>query len=50
VPDLTVGNGVVHLLGKFFGVIAGIEQTIILPYQFVARVLADIAKSVWTPE
>jgi hypothetical protein len=36
-PDLPSRDGVVHLLEKFFGVVARVQDAVILPDQFDLR-------------
>ena len=41
VPNFSVGNGVIHLLKKFFGVVTGVEDAVILADQFLLRIMTD---------
>src|SRR6266404_3978408 len=41
VPNFSVGNGVIHLLKKFFGVVTGVEDAVILADQFILRIMTD---------
>ena len=45
-PDLPLGDGVVHLLEKFFWVVAGVEDAVILADQFIPGILTDGAELV----
>src|SRR6266567_592241 len=44
VPNFPICDGVVHLLEKFFRVVAGVENPVVLADQFVLRVLANSAE------
>jgi hypothetical protein len=46
VPHFAVSNGVVHLLEKFFGMVAGVENAVIPTDEFFFGVFADRAKLV----
>src|SRR5882757_4654727 len=43
-PNLAVGNGVIHPLEEFFGMMARIEDAVILAQQLVSGVFADAAE------
>src|SRR6266403_4736011 len=44
VPNLPIRDGVVHLLEEFFGVVAGVENPVILADQFLLGILTDGAE------
>ncbi len=43
-PDVAGGYGAVHVLKEFFGVVAGVEDAVIVADQLFARILADGAE------
>ena len=43
-PDLAIGNGMVHVPEKFPGMMAGIEDPVVLANQLLTGVLADRAE------
>jgi hypothetical protein len=44
VPDLSIGNGVIHLLEELSRVVAGVEDAMILADEFISGILADGAE------
>src|SRR5258708_31719448 len=44
VPNLPICDGMVHLLEKLFGMVAGVEDAVVLADQFFFGILADRAE------